>query len=82
MSNNRLYKSHGMDKYDAYIPPKQNFIHDDYYVSHYQECFHLSSAYASRAKGRGWTMGVQKKMWQASGRGIMVDGSGTGKSDQ
>jgi len=81
MSNTRLIKHSDMDKYDGYMPNKPEFIHDDYHVSQLQENFSTPKAYGYRGHGRGFSFGVQKKMWKASGRGIQVDGSGIGKSD-
>jgi hypothetical protein len=80
----KFYKGHGFDKYEAHLPVKNTFIHDDYYVSANQEKFHLATAYGYRDQGRGWSMGVQKKMFKASGSGWIVDqdGGATGKSDQ
>ena len=80
-SDNRLIKHGDMDKYDGYMPNKPEFFHDDYYISGHQDLFHTPKAFGYRGRGRGFSMGVQKKMWKASGRGIKVDGSGTGKSD-
>ena len=81
MSDSRLIKHGDNDKDDGYMPNKPDFFHDDYCVSGYQDLFHTPKAYGYRDRGRGFSMGVQKRMWKASGKGIRVDGSGTGKSD-
>lgn len=82
MSSNKFLKHGDQDKYDGYMPNIPGFVHDDYYVSGHQDQFHMPTAYGYRnGRGRGTRFGVQKKMWIASGRGIQVDGSGTGKSD-
>ena len=80
-SNDRLYKHNNMDKWEGCMPNKPDFVHDDYGVSGHQELFHIPNAYASRSRGRGVSMGVQKGIWRVSGRGIQVDGTGVGKSD-
>lgn len=77
-----FHKHGGLDKYDAYMPNKASWIQDNYYVSGYSSYFHLSAAYGYRDRGNGWNMGTQKKMWKASGRGIMIDGNSVGKSDE
>lgn len=83
MSSNMIYKHQSIDKDDGFVLPKEQFIHDDWRVSNYKESFHCSTAYGYRARGRGWTMGVQKRCWMASPRGILVDGyNNAGKSDE
>jgi len=81
---NKLIKHNSMDKDDGYILTKRQFIHDDYYVSDKQNKFHTASAYAYHkgTKGGGFSVGTQKQMWRASGKGIMIDGYyGVGQSD-
>lgn len=79
----KIQKSSGMDKFDAWMPNKGSFIHDDYYVSNEKHAFHLKSAYGWRSGCRkGFSMGIQKKMYRASPLGIMVDSQYIGKSDE
>lgn len=76
-------KCGGLDKYDAYVPAKNQFLHDDFYVSAWKHKFHMSTAhgYYTRGKG-GWNMGTQKKLYKASPNGINVDSHYVGKSDE
>lgn len=79
----KFYKYGSLDKYDSHIPPKQQFIHDDFYVSSEKYKFHMSTAtgYYPLSSDR-WHMGVQKKQLMASGKGIKVDKYFIGKSDE
>lgn len=78
-----LRKGHGLDKFDGYIPKRHDFLHDNYNVSYQQESFSIRSGYAwdHAGKRRGFSYGVDKKIWKASGRGINVDSQDIGKSD-
>lgn len=84
MSNERFYKHISQDKNDGFIPPKDNFFHDNWYVSSHQENFHATNAYGYFARGRGWSMGIKKAIWNISSHGVDVDNgySRTGKSDE
>lgn len=78
----KIQKGGGLDKYDAYMPNKAHWIHDDYYVSMHQREFHSSAAWGYREGRRhGFRMGVNNKMYKASPMGISVDGHYVGKSD-
>jgi len=72
-----------MDKYDSFMPNKRDFFHDDYTVSAEQEKFHIASAIEyghpfGKARAR---IGIQKRMYKASGSGIAVDNETIGSSD-
>lgn len=78
----RLSKHGSRDKYDGHMPNKAHWVHDDYYVSYYQECFHISTAWGyMEGRRSGFSMGVDKKFWKASGYGIKIDSQHIGKSD-
>lgn len=79
-NNNGYYKGGGWDKYDCHTP-KTHWIHDDYYVSANQREFHMSYVYMYPDRGRGFGVGVQKKLHKASSHGICVNGHYVGKSD-
>lgn len=84
MSVPRGFKKYGsLDKYDAFIPVKNQFIHDDYYVSAWKYNFHTSTAYVFRTKNQGnLHMGVQKCQNKISPKGLKVDKLYIGKSDE
>ncbi len=78
----KITKSSGLDKYDAHMPNKCDFIHDDYYISGESYRVSVKAAYAWReGNSKGFSIGVQKKIYKASSEGIMVDGHYVGKSD-
>jgi hypothetical protein len=78
-----IKSSSAIDKYDAHVPSKCDFIHDDYYISGESYRFSVKCSYAYQEGGsrRGFSMGVQKKIYRASSEGIIVDGHYVGKSD-
>lgn len=78
----KIYKSGLMDKWDAHMPNKAGWFHDDYMVSSEQVHFHLPNSYQSHAKGRGWSAGINKKIYRASPYGICVDREHVGKTEQ
>jgi len=80
--NKKFNKASGFDKFDGYMPGKKNFIHDDYYVSCELRLFHMDNAYAYPDRGRGFNMGIQKKMYMISPEGFAVDSSCIGQSDK
>jgi hypothetical protein len=63
------------------MPNKPSWVQDDYNSSCYHEEFHMSVAWGYRGVKGGFVMGVQKKMWKASAKGIHVDSYHVGKSD-
>lgn len=71
----KLNKHLNTDKYDAYIPVRDNFIHEDGNVGMYSEKLHLPRAYGYNTKNRrnGFVFGIQKKVDCVSPRGIFVD---------
>lgn len=78
----KIHKHRSMDKYDGYMPNKAHWIHNDYHVSMMQEMFHTASAYGYHDSRRhGFSIGIEKKMWKASGYGINIDSEYVGKSD-
>lgn len=80
--SSQIYKHRSTDKDDGFMPPKNQFLHDDWRVSNYSESFHAANAYGYRMRGSGWYMGTHKKIWMASSHGDKVDGyNNCGKSD-
>lgn len=78
----RLYKHQTLDKWEAYLPNKTNFVHGDYSVSSSQDQFHMSNAFCAReGNRRGFRMGVQKRITRIAGAGICVDSKYIGKAD-
>lgn len=78
----KITKSSGMDKYDAHMPNKCDFIHDYYYLSCEKYRFSIKQAYGHReGDRRGFSMGVQRRVYKVSSEGIRVDGYYVGKSD-
>lgn len=78
----KINKSSGLDKFDAHMPNKCDFIHDDYYISGEKYKFSIKQAYGWKEGSRkGFSMGVQRKLHKVSSEGIVVDGHYVGKSD-
>lgn len=80
----RIVRKHSyLDKDDAYMPNKQHWIHDEWYISKYSGALHMSSGYGRHAGQRsGFPFGVSKKLWVATNKGDRLDSHGIGKSDQ
>lgn len=77
-----IYKSQSMDKWDAYMPNKPGFVHDDYVVGGEHSKFHMPNQYMYRDNGPGWSAGVNKKLHKASAFGVFVDHMYVGKTEQ
>lgn len=80
----KIHKSGSLDKYDAYMPNKPHWIHDDFYVSNEQYEFHTSAGWGYQEGRRtGFRVGVNNKAWKVSPMGICVDDRARhiGKSD-
>jgi hypothetical protein len=74
----RKYKSDGKDKWDAYMVPRDQFLHDEYYVGQQTEFFHCEYlSYARRSeilkKDVYEFASVNAKEYKAKGNGILVD---------
>ena len=76
-----MFKSAAMDKWDAGMPGKPSFVHDCYFVGRSHEEFHMPNIYMYQARGAGWTVGVNKKLYNVSSHGICVDSTYIGKSE-
>jgi hypothetical protein len=79
-----MVKYGSLDKVEAYLPPKEQFIHDDYLVSQYATRFSNRSGYMYDPTGRvrGTSYGVDKRIGRVADLGIIIDDLGVvvGKS--
>ena len=76
-----MFKYKSRDRFDAHIPDKPHFIQDDYRVSSEDERFHISSGFAYKLRGRGFSFGIDKRISKVSGSGVMIDSYYIGKSE-
>lgn len=77
-----IRKHQMLDKYEAHMPNKANWVQGEYYVSLESERFHLSYGWRDHGGIKGGTrFGVQRKLHHASGSGINVDSHYVGKSE-
>lgn len=77
-----MYKHRSLDKYEAYKPDKSHFVQDIYPAGCQAERFHNPSGYANFGRGkRGFSFGIQKKLYRVSGNGINIDSYHVGKSE-
>lgn len=71
-----------MDKWEAHLPNKVNFMHTDYCVSLEQEKFHMTNAYCARqGDRRGFRIGTQKRLPRMTGLGVLADRKYVGKAN-
>lgn len=79
----KIRKHTYLDKFEAYLPNKPHWVHEDYGVSGQSDShFHTSVAYGySGRRLRGFRFGINNKVFKASGKGIMIDSHYIGKSD-
>ena len=77
-------RGYGMDKWEAYRPSGTQFIQTESYISDKSEKFSVRRGYAwdYQRKRRGFTYGVDKKLYHASGSGILIDTEYVGKTDE
>lgn len=74
------YKS--LDKFDSHLPKRDQFIHDEPYISNSVDNFHMTvGTMWINGKKKPVSFGVCKREWNASSHGVCVDGSYIGKSD-
>ena len=79
----KIQKASGLDKFDAYMPNKSNWIQDEYTTSSNKHLFSIKSAYGwVDGHRKGFGFGVNKKLHKASSSGLMVDSYHVGKSDE
>ncbi len=77
-------KGGGLDKWDGWRPSGKHFVHTNSDVSRYDAHFSVRAGYVwdKRGRARGWSYGVDKKIYLVSPQGICIDSIFIGKSDE
>lgn len=77
-----MSKHRSLDKFEAYKPDVQHWVQDTYFAGSNSERFHNPAGYVLGTKRKtGFSYGIQKRMFHASGLGITVDIYHVGKSE-
>jgi hypothetical protein len=75
------HKYTNSDKFDAHMPNKAHFVHDEMTVSKYSDRFHSHSTSGLKFGGGYVQFGVCKNLSSASSEGYYIDAYYVGKSD-
>lgn len=84
MATNNYVKGASMDKWEAYRPTNSPFMNSTSEVGMKDANFSVRCGYAWNAnrRSRGFGYGVDKKLYHASGQGILIDSYYVGKGDE
>jgi hypothetical protein len=78
----KINKHESIDRFEAHMVKKDNFIHDEYYMSPYCGSFHMDASWGYREGSKGFNFGINKKKYRAMSMGFAIDASYAGKTSQ